>query len=269
MDIKEYWETRLPQTWYSDKKPLSNEWFNEIEYKRYEVYYPYLKDIAEFDAHQGESVLEFGQGIGTDILQYARGGASVDYYDVTESAMKVTGKNLSRFGYKRSPRKHYDLVYSFGVLHHVVDTEAWISTLHDTLKPEGKMIVMLYAPGWKHWIKRMFIKGLLHGHLFKYGYQGTVNKNTEVHGDSPLTKVYFKWQVKRLFKDFGEVEITRHRLGEYFDYAPYKTWKFPGFITRIMYLLGLERWLGENWIIKAVKTEKKKKVSVWETLLKP
>ena len=117
--------------------------------------------------------------------------------------------------------------------------------------------------------KRIFIKGILRGYLFKYGYQGTVNKNTEVHGGSPLTKVYTKRAVKELFKDFGEVSITRHRLGEYFDYAPYGTRKFPKFITNLLYFFGLERWLGENWIIKAVKTKNKKKMNVFKTLLKP
>ena len=108
MGIKEYWETRLPQIWYSDKKPSSNEWFNEIEYKRYKVYYPYLKDVAEFDAHRGERVLELGFGIGTDTLQYLKGGADVYGTELARNAYRYTRHNLKRSGFKlKNPPERY------------------------------------------------------------------------------------------------------------------------------------------------------------------
>ena len=276
--IKKYWSKNPPQTWYSDKKPLSNEWFNEIAYLRYNRYYQYLPSIAEFNDHFKENVLEIGVGVGTDLVEYAKNGSIVYGIDLTKNAIKITKANFERLGLKSNlvianainlpyNTNCFDLVFCFGVLHHIPNTEKAISEIYRVLKPKGKAIIMLYAIGWKHVFKRIFINGILRGDLFRLGYQGTTNKNTEPQGNSPLTKVYTKRAVKRLFKDFN-VEITKHRLGEYFDYAPYNTKKFPDFIVKIMYLFGLEKILGENWIIKATKA-KKKKMSIFKTLLKP
>ena len=91
--IKNYWETRLPQTWYSDKKPYTLEWFNELEFERYNTYYDYIPMIAEFGHHQHEKVLEIGPGAGTDLLQYAKNGSNVSGMDLTEDGIRMTKRN--------------------------------------------------------------------------------------------------------------------------------------------------------------------------------
>ena len=276
--FNKYWTENPPQIWYSDKKLLSNEWFNEIAYLRYNKYYEYLPLVAEFDSHYGENVLEIGTGIGTDLIEYAKNGSITYGVDLTENAIKTTKANFTRLGLQSNlkvasaediPHETgiFDLIFCFGVLHHIPNIEKAIQEIYRVLKQDGKAIIMLYAIGWKHIFKRLFINGILRRDLFRFGYQSTINKNTEPQGNSPLTKVYTKRAIKRLFKDF-DVEITRHRLGEYFDYAPYNSKKFPDIVTKIIYALGLERILGENWIIKATKN-KKEKISVFKTLLKP
>ncbi|MDB4349644.1 class I SAM-dependent methyltransferase [Omnitrophica bacterium] len=279
--IKNYWETRAPQVWYSDKEEGTLEWFNELEYKRYHCYYEYIPKIAEFEHHYGEQVLEIGVGLGTDIIQFAKHGAVVSGIDLTENAVEMTKRHFKLKGLKYKileiqdaekldfNSKTFDLVYSFGVLHHMPNTDIAINEIHRVLKDEGKAIVMLYARGWKHYFKRIFIHGILFGKLFKYGYSKLVNLQTEVQGSSPLTYVFTKKEIKKMFSIFGDVEITRYRLGEYFDYAPYKTRKVPQFIKNILDLFTAERFLGENFIIKAVKTNKKPRYSFFKTLLKP
>lgn len=279
--IKTYWEKRLPQIWYSDKKPMSKEWFNELEFSRYNAFYEYIKQIAEFEYHSGEKVLEIGVGVGTDLLQYAKNGSKVYGIDLTKEAIAITKQH-----FKEAEQKYvhlsignaeelsfkdntFDLIFCFGVLHHIPNTSKAIKEIHRVLKPGGKAIIMLYAVGWKHIVKRIIIRGILCGQLFKLGYQKCINKNTEVHGDSPLTKVYTKRGVRKLFPDFGEISIERYRLGEYFDYAPYKSKKFPSIITKLIYSSGLVRFFGENWIIKAKKVKEQKGMSFWKTLLKP
>lgn len=279
--IKEYWETRLPQTWYSDKEVGSLGWFNEVEYQRYQTYYDYIPQVAEFSYHSGEEILEIGVGVGTDLIQYAKGGAVVSGIDLTESAIEITQRNFDvrNMEYKllrvsdaenlTFDSDTFDLVYCFGVLHHTPKPSLAIAEIHRVLKDGGKTIVMLYARGWKHYIKRVLIHGILMGKLFKYGYDRLINLQTEVHGSSPLTRVYTKRDVEQLFSLFGDVSIDRYRLGEYFDYAPYKTKKVPWFVKNIVDLLAVEKLLGENYIVKAVKTHKKPKHSFWRTLLKP
>ena len=68
---------------------------------------------------------------------------------------------------------------------------------------------------------------------------------------------------------FGEADIKRYRFGEYIDYAPYQTKKFPEFVKNILLLFGVERVIGEYYLIKAEKGESIKRPSFWSTLLKP
>lgn len=279
--IKGYWETRAPQVWYSDKKKNSIGWFNELEYKRYNVYYGYLKDVAEFEYHSGEDVLEIGVGTGTDLVQFAKNGARVSGIDLTDNAIEITKRNLEQrnFSYAELTTgdaedlafddESFDLVYSFGVLHHTPRTDTAIEEIHRVLKEEGKAIIMLYSRGWKHYFKRVFIHGILMGKFFKYGYAKLINKQTEVHGDSPLTYVYTRREIKKMFQMFGDVDVVKYRMGEYFDYAPYETRKVPRLLKNIIDLFTFEHFLGENYIIKAVKTNQKPRYSFWKTLLKP
>ena len=281
--INEYLEKNTPQKWYSERE---NDllFFNELAYKRYNVFYKYLKSEAEFEYHRNEKVLEIGVGIGTDLISYAKNGAKVSGIDLSQEAINLTTKHFQTLGLKADnlliadaenlpfEENYFDLVYSFGVLHHTPDTYKAVSEILRVLKPQGKFIVMLYRKGWKHYLKRLLINGLFKGQLFKYGYQETINKNTEVKGNSPLTIIFKKSEIKRMFAVANKVTIEKHRLGEFFDYAPYETIKLPAFITRIFYLFGLEKLLGENYIIKGYKknevtlSSNKKKLSAWEVL---
>ena len=286
-DIKNYWEAKAPQTWYSNKNSETNtlSYFNEIAYQRYNVYYSFIPSIAEFEFHPGEKVLDIGVGLGTDIVSYAKNGAIVSGVDLTENAIEVTKNHLELFNLKAEKLvvadaenlpfddNHFDVVYSFGVLHHTPNTEKAIAEALRVLKPGGKVIVMLYARGWKHYFKRLFISGILRGQLFKFGYDKTVSKNTEVKGNSPLTYVLKKKEIKKIFENAQSVNISikRDRLGEFFDYAPYNTIRLPGFITKIFYFLGLEGIMGENYIIKAFKVDENfksptPKFSAWQII---
>ena len=44
-------------------------------------------------------------------------------------------------------------------------------------------------------------------------------------------------------------------MGEFFEYKPYQTLMLPKSLQNITKLLDFESILGENWIIKAKKTE--------------
>ena len=243
-EIRAYWTGKnIPQQWYSDKTPLSLQWFNELAYKRYSTYYAYLATDAEFSHHAGEKVLEIGLGVGTDLVEYAKGGAHVYGVDLGEEQVNLTRLNFELHGlaYRdlsvqnamqiEYPDQFFDLVYSFGVFHHAPDTGKCIDEAYRILKADGQAIIMLYARGWKHYIKRCLIQGLIKGKYFKYGsWQAVYNDASEVNGGSPRTAVYTKAQIKELFKKFPHVEIQKKRMGEFFEYKPYGTHMFPGFV---------------------------------------
>ena len=280
--LKAYWQGKnIPQRWYSNKTPLSLSWFNDIAHKRYTVYYDYLTQDAEFAAHGGEKVLEIGVGLGTDLAEYAKGGALVYGIDLGEDQTNLTKLNFELRGLKYCelsvqdacnttyPDGFFDLIYSFGVLHHVPDTKKAIQEVHRLLKEDGQAIIMLYARGWKHYIKRCLLHGLILGKRFRYGsWQAVYNDISEVHGGSPRTAIYSRREVHDLFRDFVHVEISRKRLGEFFDYKPYGTLMFPRFVARLFYLLGAEAILGENYLIKAYKAPRPAKTPLKDVLFK-
>ena len=98
--IKDYWEIRAPQVWYSDKEKEGLPWFNELAYRRYNVYYNYLPQVAEFKYHYGEEVLEVGVGVGTDLVQFAKHGAIVSGIDLTQNAIEMAKRNFTLRGLK-------------------------------------------------------------------------------------------------------------------------------------------------------------------------
>jgi SAM-dependent methyltransferase len=281
-DIQDYWrEKNIPQQWYSDKLRLSLQWYNELARKRYEVYYEYLLKDGEFEYHAGERVLEVGVGIGTDLAQYAKNGAKVSGIDLGQDQVDLTKVNfeLRKLQYDELKQASaedlpfddgsFDLVYSFGVLHHTPDTAKAISEVKRVLAEDGQAIIMLYARGWKHYLKRCLIHGLFLGKYFRYGsWQAVYNDISEVNGGSPKTGVYTKREIKKMFSDFGEVEIEKRRLGEFIDYRPYRSRRFPFLIRNFLDLLNVQSLIGENWLIKAYKKPAPKPKSVFDVIFK-
>ncbi len=90
--VREYWESRSPGLKHSPHEVGTEEFFNDVERERYgDVFkYQYLTEVAEFDLHRGREVLEVGVGLGTDILQFARNGASAHGIDIASRAVEVT-----------------------------------------------------------------------------------------------------------------------------------------------------------------------------------
>ena len=282
-EVQDYWAGKnVPQQWYSNKKPFSLQWFNDLSKKRYKTFYSYLFEDAEFEYHTGEKVLEVGTGIGTDLVQYALNGAKVSGIDLGQDQVDYTKLNFELRGLEYDEIKQgsaeeipfdnstFDLVFCFGVLHHTPNTEKGIEEVRRVLKEDGQAIIMLYARGWKHYLKRCFLHGLLLGKWFRLGcsWQKVYNEVSEVNGSAPKTGIYTKRQVKKLFKDFPEVVIEKRRLGEFFEYKPYRSRILPQFITNILHLFKAQALLGENWLITAYKTPPPKPRSLLGVLFK-
>ena len=88
---------------------------------------------AGFGSARGQSVLEIGVGLGTDHVQFARAGAELHGVDLTERGIELVRRRLELEGLTRSCRSptpsalpfadaSFDIVYSWGVLHHTPDT---------------------------------------------------------------------------------------------------------------------------------------------------
>lgn len=96
----------------------------------------------------------------------------------------------------------FDIVYSYGVVHHTPDTSRAIRELYRVLKPGGIARVMIYHKGGLSWIYEWILFGLLKGHPWK-SRREIVFYNNESFG----TKIYTKVEAKELFKEFRKINL--------------------------------------------------------------
>ena len=165
-------------------------------------------------------MLEVGVGLGTDHVRFARGGALLSGVDLTQAAIEMTGRRLGLEGLgsqlqvadaERLPFADgsFDLVYSWGVLHHTPDTEAAIAEVRRVLAPGGQARIMLYSR--RSWVAyALWIRfALLGGRPWRNLKEMVAN-----HMESPGTKAYTEPELRRLFSAFSGVE-TEHWVTPY------------------------------------------------------
>src|SRR5262245_33449288 len=130
-DVQRYWDSRPCNIRHSPKPVGSNEYFDEVEARKYFVE-PHIPSFAEFDRWNGKRVLEVGCGIGTDSINFARAGADLTAVDLSGESLRVARQRATAMGVADRIRfvqanaeeltstlgtEPYDLVYSFGVVH--------------------------------------------------------------------------------------------------------------------------------------------------------
>lgn len=199
----------------------SREFFEEVERHRYQEYAPWMPDVMGFNEHAGERLLEVGCGMGTDLLQFARGGAICTGVDLTPRSIEISRHRFELYGVPGTfliadgerlpfPDGSFDVVYSNGVLHHTPDTEGAVQEIHRILRPGGIAKVMLYyRHSLNYWGEIMLHRGLLRGQLLRGDTpEQIMGRFVEVGEETdPLVKVYSRSQARQLFKSFRIIEF--------------------------------------------------------------
>ena len=103
-----------------------------------------------------KDVLEVGVGMGSDHVRWARSRPRrLAGIDLTPRAVKWTQRRLEAEDLGSDlqiadaenlpfPDTSFDIVYSWGLLHHTPDTAAAFREVHRVLRPGGKARVMIY-----------------------------------------------------------------------------------------------------------------------------
>jgi SAM-dependent methyltransferase len=174
---------------------------------------PYIPEFAGFNTARGLCVLEIGVGLGADHQQFAEAGAALSGIDLTERAVKHTRHRLAAFGIESDlavgdaenlqfSDGSFDLVYSWGVLHHSPDTSKAIGEVWRVLKQGGGARIMVYHKwslvGLMLWVRYalLALKPWL-----------PLREIYARHLESPGTKAYSVAEARKLFADFSKVEI--------------------------------------------------------------
>jgi ubiquinone/menaquinone biosynthesis C-methylase UbiE len=263
--VKKYWEDKSPGLKHSDDEVGSISFFDKVEYERYsdEFKYKYLPSIANFNEYKNKKVLEVGVGLGTDILQFAKNGALAHGIDLTNKAIELTSLRFSQNGlsgvfktatFTEIPFKDdsFDLIYSFGVLHHSEETQEGIDEIYRVAKPGGEITCMLYHKGFKYYIRKLFLYGVLKGEYLRHTSQEIINRHSEDYGLCPITKAYSRSDAAKMFSKFDNVTFNVYRLDDYIKhkgkFISLSKLILPSKVFRV-----IENKFGWNLIIKANK----------------
>ena len=239
-DVFKFWNSSPCGTYLADDlEPGTVAYFNKIDHLRYNVQpykYDFIPTVAGFSESKGKTVLEIGCSVGTDLSQFAKNGAIVTGIDLTEEGIKLAKKRFEVLGLQGTlmtadaenlpfPDNSFDIVYSFGVLHHTPNTKHAINNeVFRVLKPGGKAVIGLYH---KFSYNQLFliIKAIRNPRLWKYSMFQRLNLLTEANKDpnstihNPLTKMYTCSEAKELFTNFTDVKTEVYWLN-YWGWLP-------------------------------------------------
>ena len=160
--VAEYWNRRPCNIRHSTAEVGTRAYFDGVEERKYFVE-PHIPDFAEFARWHDKRVLEIGCGLGTDATNFARAGAEYTGVELSEVSLGLARKRFEVFGLNGTfvhanaeqltdhvHRASFDLVYSFGVIHHTPNPDAVLRQARKVIRPNGEFRLMLYAKdSWK------------------------------------------------------------------------------------------------------------------------
>jgi SAM-dependent methyltransferase len=205
----------------------TREFFDTVERHRYTEYAAWMPRLMGFDKFREARLLEIGCGMGTDLLQFARGGACCTGIDLTPRSIEITRHRFRLYdadgAFMISDGEHlpfrdesFDVVYSNGVLHHTPDTAGAIREVHRVLRPGGTAKVMLYhRNSLNYWGDIVLRRGVVRGDFLRgQSVAEIMSRIVEFssHDARPLVKVYSRKEARDLFSLFRDVRIDVEQL---------------------------------------------------------
>jgi len=240
----------------------TKDYFDGVEARKYFVE-PHIPSFAQFERWRGKKVLEIGCGIGTDSINFVRAGANLTVIDISEKSLEICRKRFEVFGLKANfyhgnaeslsltvPVEPYNLIYSFGVIHHTPRPEAVFEEIKKYCTSETEIRVMLYSKlSWKIlWIILTYGKGAF------WKTNELVRMYSEAQTGCPVTYVYSFRDIRNLMNDFKIIEkykahIFAFVIEKYVNYEYEWEMYFRWMPKRLFHWL--ERCLGWHFCITA------------------
>jgi ubiquinone/menaquinone biosynthesis C-methylase UbiE len=156
IEVENYWNNRPCNIRHSPAEIGTLEYFNQVEERKYFVE-PHILKFADFASWKNKSVLEIGCGIGTDAVNFSRAGANYTGLELSEESLLLTQKRFEIFGLKgefvlgnaeelqKVINRKFDLVYSFGVLHHTPSIDNALKSIRKICHDQTVFKFMVYA----------------------------------------------------------------------------------------------------------------------------
>ena len=254
--VRKYWNKQPCNINHSNKKFLSKEYFDEVKKKKYFVE-KHIPKFANFKKYKNKSVLEIGCGIGTDAIEFIKNGSNYTGIDYSEKSVQIVKQRISTYNLNSNKikvfvdncenlknvkklKKKYDLIYSFGVIHHTENMQKAFDSIYKIASKNTSIKIMLYA-------KNSYKNFLLHHTNYRFEAQ----KNCPVVytvDNKDLEKLFKnKFKIINQYQDFiFPYKIKPYKKGKYIKIEHFE--KMPNKIFKI-----LEKNIGEHLMLELKK----------------
>jgi SAM-dependent methyltransferase len=266
-----HWQQRNRQWW--EAHPMRYDWNNDLGAAEFsprfyeeidrrffadaEEYLPAGKlpfdRLIPFDELPRLDVLEIGVGNGSHAGLIAPRARSFTGIDLTEYAVRSTSGRMRLAGIDARiarmdaekmafPDHNFDLVWSWGVIHHSSNTRNVLREMHRVLRPGGRAIVMVYYRNfWNYYVCAGLLHGLLRGQWFRTRSLHKIQQQTT---DGAMARFYTRPEWTAAVADFFSVEKTTI-LGSKSHVLPLPAGRFKDRLLRL-FPVGLSRLLNNR-----------------------
>lgn len=241
--VREFWNRRPCNLRHSPEPVGTRAYFEQVRDRKYKVE-PHVPAFADFSRWAGKRVLEIGCGIGTDTVSFASAGAHVTAVDLSEKSIALARQRVEVYGLQdrvrfihanaeelaqHLPGEAFDLVYSFGVIHHTPHPDRVMAQVKQLTKPGSTIKVMVYHQFASKVFWILLTQGL--GQFWKL--DELVAKHSEAQTGCPVTYSYSRetaadlvaapgFRVTELFVD----HIFPYRIADYTQYRYVREWYY-------------------------------------------
>lgn len=229
-------------------EPMSAEYFDEID-RRFFHASPFFEGarpferLIPFEEIKGKDVLEIGCGLGSHSQLLAEAGARLVSIDLTERGVQTTRERLKVRGLQADVRQmdaenlefapgSFDLVWSWGVIHHSTAPERIAQQVHRVLRPGGRFLPMVYhsrsiaGAGY-------VAKGLVLGRWLR-GMRP--REMMSFYADGYAARFYRRKEFAQLLREAGFATVTTHVAGQTTELFPWPGnrvgWKLKAALAR-------------------------------------
>jgi ubiquinone/menaquinone biosynthesis C-methylase UbiE len=164
-DVQGYWDSNTCNTkWnFPGIEKGTKRYYEATRMRKYEIE-PHIPEFAEFQRWKGKRVLEVGGGFCTTALDFALAGAILTVVDMSTVSLQLCRERFIAYNpeFNNTVRfvaadaeilstvlkddiGTFDLVWSFGVIHHSPQPQKSMNEFAKLVKPGGEVKVMVYA----------------------------------------------------------------------------------------------------------------------------
>ncbi len=240
-EVRRFWDADPCGTRYLEQRQD----FEAHARRRYGLE-PHIAEFADFKSARGKKVLEIGVGMGADYLEWLKAGAQATGIDLSSASLEQARRRCEIAGYQADlrigdaenlpfPDGSFDVVYSYGVMHHSPDTARCVREAWRVLKPGGKLKIMVYH--------HPSLTGLMLWLRYGMGRGMSLRQSVYDHLESPGTKSYTMQEAEALMQGFRDVnvrlvfspgDLLLHKPSQRFQSAFYRlVWKsYPRWLLK-------------------------------------